>query len=424
MKINLPKKVEFIINKIYENGYEAFIVGGCVRDYILNLEPSDYDIATSATPKKILEIFKDYKTIETGIKHGTVSVIINEELYEITTYRVESEYEGNRRPKSVEFTSNIYHDLKRRDFTINAMAYNDKVGLIDKFDGANDIKRKIIKTVGNPDERFNEDGLRVVRAIRFSAKLGFEIEENTLNSIYKNASIIKNISIERITDEFNKIILSKNPKMIITLYKTKILKYLGIKLDLDKDEKYIFENKLDILSKCSNSLEERLAMLEYLIINRKENKVSYEEDESIINLLRYSKKTIDNCNKLIENMLLDENNTDEIKIKERLRRIGYSNLIKVFKLKRIYYNYMLKDDNCKLKEKNKVLDTYVNTIIKIERNKECYTIKDLNIDGKLLRNIGYIGKEIGEKLEELLYEVMKNPNLNKKEILIELSKIQ
>ncbi|MBO3443736.1 hypothetical protein [Clostridium sp. CCUG 7971] len=290
MKINLPKKVEFIINKIYENGYEAFIVGGCVRDYILNLEPSDYDIATNATPKKILEIFKEYKTIETGIKHGTVSVIVNKELYEITTYRLESEYEGNRRPKSVEFTSNIYHDLKRRDFTINAMAYNDKVGLIDKFDGVNDIKRKIIKTVGNPNERFNEDGLRIVRAIRFSAKLGFEIEENTLNSIYKNASIIKNISIERITDEFNKIILSKNPKMIIILYKTKILKYLGIKLDLDKDEKYIFENKLDILSKCSNSLEERLVMLEYLIINRKENEVSYEEDKSIINLLRYSKK--------------------------------------------------------------------------------------------------------------------------------------
>ncbi|MBO3443737.1 hypothetical protein [Clostridium sp. CCUG 7971] len=123
-------------------------------------------------------------------------------------------------------------------------------------------------------------------------------------------------------------------------------------------------------------------------------------------------------------MFLDENNTDEIKIKERLRQIGYSNLIKVFKLKRIYYSYILKDDNCKLKEKNKVLDTYVNTIIKIERNKECYTIKDLNIDGKLLRNIGYMGKEIGEKLEELLYEVMKNPNLNKKETLIELAKIQ
>ncbi|WP_052356488.1 CCA tRNA nucleotidyltransferase [[Clostridium] dakarense] len=353
MKINLPKKVEFIINKIYENGYEAFIVGGCVRDYILGLEPNDYDITTSATPNEILEIFKDYKTIEIGIKHGTVSVMIDNELYEITTYRLESEYEGNRRPKSVEFTSNIYHDLKRRDFTINAMAYNDKVGLIDKFDGVNDVKRKVIKTVGNPDERFNEDGLRIVRAIRFSAKLGFEIEEDTLKSIYKNANIIKNISIERITDEFNKIILSKNSKKIITLYETKILKYIGMKLDLDEDEKYIFEKELDILSECDKNLEERLVMLEYLIINRSEKELRYEEGKGIINLLRYSKKTTDNCNKLIENMFLDENNIDKIKIKERLRKIGYSNLIKVLKLKRIYYNYILKDDNCKLKEKIK-----------------------------------------------------------------------
>lgn len=424
MKINLPPRVEFIINKIYASGYEAFIVGGCVRDYILGLDPNDYDIATSATPKEILEIFKDYKTIETGIKHGTVSVVIENELYEITTYRLEDEYEDNRRPKIVEFTSNIYHDLKRRDFTINAMAYNYKVGLIDEFGGVNDIQRKIIKTVGCPDERFNEDGLRIIRAIRFSAKLGFKIEENTLNSIYINAHIIKNISIERITDEFNKIILSKNPEKIITLYKTKILKYIGIEINLDEDEKYIFEKELYILSECDKSLEERLVMLEYLIINRQETESIYEEGKNIINLLRYPKRTIDNCNKLIENMFLDENNIDKIRIKQRLRQIGYSNLIKVLQLKKNYYSYILKEDNCKLKEKNKELDIYVNTIIEIEKNKECYTIKDLKIDGKILKNIGYNGKAIGEKLEKLLYEVMKNPNLNKKEILVELAKMQ
>ena len=194
MKISLPSKVKFIIDKIYDKGFEAFIVGGCVRDSILGIKPNDYDITTNAKPDEIINIFSDFKIIDNGIKHGTVGVIIENEVYEITTYRLEGEYENNRRPKSVEFTSDIVKDLKRRDFTINAIAYNDKLGIIDKFDGIGDIKRRIVKTVGNPDERFNEDGLRLVRAIRFSSKLNFKIEDKTLKSIYKNAGIIKNIS--------------------------------------------------------------------------------------------------------------------------------------------------------------------------------------------------------------------------------------
>ncbi|MEG2788434.1 MAG: polynucleotide adenylyltransferase, partial [Romboutsia sp.] len=269
MKINLPEKVEFIIDSIYENGYEAFIVGGCVRDYILGLEPNDYDIATSATPSEILEIFKEYKVIEIGIKHGTIGVIIGKTLYEITTYRIDGEYEKNRRPKNIKYSSNIYDDLKRRDFTINAMAYNYKVGLIDEFNGVNDIKKRIIRTVGNSDKRFIEDGLRIIRAIRFSAKLGFNIEENTLQSIYRNSHIIKNISIERITDEFSKIIISKKPEKIIFLYKTKILNFLGIEYNLNENEMDMFEESLKVISKCDINLESRLAMLEYLTINRK-----------------------------------------------------------------------------------------------------------------------------------------------------------
>ncbi|MCR1824761.1 CCA tRNA nucleotidyltransferase, partial [Terrisporobacter muris] len=236
MKMDLPPKVKYIIDKIYENNYEAYIVGGCVRDAILGFEPNDYDITTSATPKVIKEIFRDFKCIDIGIEHGTVSVVIDDDIYEITTYRIEGEYKDHRRPENVDFTSKLEEDLKRRDFTINAMAYNEKEGLIDLFGGNIDIENKIIKTVGNPYNRFNEDGLRMIRAIRFSSKLNFKIEDNTLLAIYDNAQIIKNISLERITDEFNKIILSNKPENVIYLFKTKLLNYLNISSEEDENK--------------------------------------------------------------------------------------------------------------------------------------------------------------------------------------------
>ena len=236
MKMDLPPKVKYIIDKIYENNYEAYIVGGCVRDAILGFEPNDYDITTSATPKVIKDIFRDFKCIDIGIEHGTVSVVIDDDIYEITTYRIEGEYKDHRRPENVDFTSKLEEDLKRRDFTINAMAYNEKEGLIDLFGGNIDIENKIIKTVGNPYNRFNEDGLRMIRSIRFSSKLNFKIEYNTLLAIYDNAQIIKNISLERITDEFNKIILSNKPENVIYLFKTKLLNYLNISSEEDENK--------------------------------------------------------------------------------------------------------------------------------------------------------------------------------------------
>jgi len=434
MNINLPKKVEFIINKIYENGHEAFIVGGCVRDSILGIEPNDYDITTDAKPNQIIEIFKEYKIINNGIKHGTVGVIIDKDVYEITTYRIESEYEDNRRPIEVEFTSSIVEDLKRRDFTINSIAYNYKRGLIDEFDGVNDIHKKVIKTVGDPDERFNEDGLRIIRAIRFSSKLGFNIESKTLKSIYKNSDIVKKISKERITEEVNKIILSENPGRLILLYKTNIFRELGIYYNLNTNEYNVFEKQLDILTKCSEKLEERLLMLEYLIINKEIMEISKEENENIkyykeniqsqniVNKLKYSKYIANHCNQLIEYMFTDENGIDLITIKKILNKIGSDNLKQVFNLKKIYYKYNYKNNINKedLKIKYYLLDNYINQIIELEKNKECYSIKDLDINGKIIEQLGYKGKDIGNKLNYLLEEVIKNPYLNKREKLIKL----
>lgn len=426
MKINLPKKVEFIIDKIYENGHEGFIVGGCVRDSILGIKPNDYDITTDAKPNEIIEIFKDYKTIDNGIKHGTVGLVIDKDIYEITTYRIESEYEDNRRPKNVKFTSSIIEDLKRRDFTINSIAYNYKIGMIDVFDGVNDIHRKIVKTVGDPDERFNEDGLRIIRAIRFSSKLGFKIEDKTLKSIYKNSNIVKKISKERITDEVNKIILSKNPQHIILLYKTGVFQHLGIYCDLNGNEYNMLKKYSDILVQCSENLEERLLMLEYLISNKEDENIKYYKEniqpKSIVNKLKYSKYINSYCNKLIEYMFIDENNIDLLKIKKILNKIGAQNLKQVFKLKKIYYEYKLKNNsqNEIFKRRYNLLNNYINKIVDIEKNKECYMIKDLDINGDVLKDLGYKGIDIGNKLNYLLEEVIKNPSLNKRENLIKL----
>ncbi|WP_286149730.1 CCA tRNA nucleotidyltransferase [Romboutsia ilealis] len=427
MEIFIPKDVSFLIDTIYENGYEAFMVGGCVRDSVLNLIPNDYDITTNAKPKEIINIFKDYKIIDTGIKHGTVSIILNNNIYEITTYRIEGEYENNRRPKTVEFTSSIEEDLRRRDFTINAMAYNKQFGIIDKFNGLEDLQNRIIKTVGNPDERFKEDGLRMIRAIRFSSKLGFNIDENTLNGIYKNSYIIKNISTERINDEFTKILLSDNPQNIILLYKTNIFKYLGIHCNLNRDYYKELEKYINILSYCDNNLLDKLIILDYLISNEilkcidKCEKYKYYCENikkvNIINNLRYSNKVINYCNDIMEYMIKDIDKIDKIVIKRYLNNIGYEKLNKVFKLKLIYNVFFNNKDNVEFfKQCIKQLD-------EIENSKECYEIKSLEIDGKILKDLGYKGKEIGEKLSFLLDQVIKDPLLNKKDILINLLKL-
>lgn len=432
MRIIMPKKVEFIIEKIYEHGYEAFIVGGCVRDSILGNLPNDYDITTNAKPEEIIRIFSEYKIIDNGIKHGTVGIIIDDEVYEITTYRIESEYEDNRRPKNVEFTSNLVEDLKRRDFTINAMAYNYKIGLVDEFEGLKDLDNKIIRTVGNPDERFTEDGLRIMRAIRFSCKLGFEIEEETLKSIYKNADIIKKISIERITDEFTKTILSNYTDNIMILLKSKILQSLGIYCYLSEYDYNMIENNINILKECPSDLEERLIILEYLVINDKIKSINEDIDkikfymehlqyQNIINKLRYSNKITNTCNELIKVMIIDEQNLDKIKIKKILNKIGIEYFIKSISLKKIYYNnYSNYNVKIELNEKNNILDNQISIVNEIQENSECYTIKGLDIDGNDLKKLGYKGVEIGKVLNLLLNKVQENPNINKKNELIRL----
>ena len=402
MKINLPPKVEYIINKIYENNYEAYIVGGCVRDAILGLKPHDYDITTSAPPDAIIDIFKGFRCIETGIQHGTVSIVIEKDIYEITTYRIEGEYKDHRRPESVDFTNKLEEDLKRRDFTINAMAYNEKEGLIDLFGGKEDIESRVIRTVGNPYDRFNEDGLRMIRAIRFSSKLDFQIDEDTLKAIYDNANIIEDISLERITDEFSKIILSDNPENIIYLFKTKILKYLDISNEENEHKLLKLYKRINILKKIDKNLVKRLVVLDYLMEDLQIN------TKSFCTTLIYSKKIIKNHDTILEllkNVKIER--LDKFMIKKILNKIDKNLFEEYLDISRVIY----KD------EKNfiKIIDI----LKEIEENNECYNIKNLKVNGKDIMSLGYKNKEIGEILTYLLEEVIKNPKINQKELLME-----
>ncbi len=396
MKLQIPKDVEYIINKIYDNGYEAFIVGGCVRDSIIGLKPNDYDITTSAKPNEIMNIFKNEKIIETGIKHGTVTLIKNGIEYEITTYRIDGEYNDNRRPDFVEFTNDINKDLQRRDFTINAIAYNHRIGIVDTFDGIGDICKKIIKTVGKADERFNEDGLRIIRAVRFSCKLGFDIEKDTLTSIYKNINLIKNVSIERIQNEFNKILLSDSPENLYILYQAGMFDVLNFNsVKINKNElKYIKKSKKDLII--------RLSIFTYIIGD-------IEESKNILNIFRYSNKIKKQCSIILDN-LDNKIIADKVCIKLYLNKIGKENLSYLLYIKKILKKESINED----------YDEIYEMINDIERNKECYSLDKLAIDGSDLRALGYAGKDIGQKLDYLLKNVIENPKVNNKIDLISI----
>ena len=238
-KIKIPERANLIIHALEDAGYEAYVVGGCVRDSILGREPNDWDITTSALPEQVKALFR--RTVDTGLKHGTVTVLQQDEGFEVTTYRIDGEYEDGRHPKEVAFTRDLSEDLKRRDFTINAMAYNDRKGLVDLYGGLDDIENKVIRCVGDPYERFGEDALRMLRAVRFSAQLGYSIEEKTKEAIQELSPNLEKISAERIHTELVKLLVSDNPMELRTAYETGMTKVFLPEFDLamETDQKHI-----------------------------------------------------------------------------------------------------------------------------------------------------------------------------------------
>ena len=416
--MKLPKNVEYILEKLNSKGFEAFIVGGCVRDSLLNKIPQDYDITTNALPKKIEEIFD--KTIPTGIKHGTVTVLINKEPYEVTTYRTDGEYLNNRKPKEVKFVSNIEEDLSRRDFTINAMAYSPYLGFKDCFNGKEDLKNKIIRCVGDPDKRFSEDALRMLRAIRFSCQLDFKIEKLTAESIKRNFRLIKNISMERIQSEFTKIILSKNPDKGLMLLREHgfsdflVSEFKNLKLINCYDLYDDVHDTYGLINSLPEKLQVRLAGLFYKVFNSE--KAVY-ECKSILKKLKYDNKTInDTCN-LVENIHSISCNMSRKKLKLLINSVGAENIFDLLALEKSYLSYMDEYDT-------ECIDILKNRVSDILDSKEPIFIKDLAITGKdLISELNFKpGKNIGVLLNFLLENVMQSPELNNKEDLLNLSR--
>ena len=392
MIIKIPREVETALNILHTNSFEAFIVGGCVRDSIMGKVPSDWDVATSAKPEEILLCFNKHKTIETGIKHGTVTVIIDKMQIEITSYRIDGEYTDNRRPDDVFFTDKIEFDLKRRDFTINALAYN-KNGIIDLFGGFDDIQNKIVKCVGCPDERFNEDGLRILRALRFASVLNFNIEEKTSDSIYKNKALLNNISIERINIEFNKLIMGSNYQSILLKYREIIEVFLPEIKGLSSEElKYRLYSM-----KALDSLTLRLAVLFHKIGST---------DEILMNL-KYDNKTVKTVKLLTEN-INEKIYSDPVTIKKWLNRINYENLSNLIKIKKALFDYEYEE----LTSSETIMEEIIAT-------NQCYSLKTLSVNGQDLIDAGIPkGKNIGIVLNKVLNEVIEGKLENKKDILL------
>lgn len=392
-KIEIDDKAKIILEKLEENGYKAYVVGGCVRDYIMGIIPKDIDITTSAKPTDIKRIFK--KTIDTGIEHGTVTVLIEKEPFEVTTFRIDGDYINNRKPESVIFTDDVYEDMLRRDFTMNAICYNDKEGFVDHFDGFLDIENKIIRGVGEPSKRFTEDALRMLRAIRFSGTTNFIIEENTYNAIIEKRELIKNISVERIREEFTKLLLSNNNEKVELLVTTKLIKYYRENL-----YNYMKNNMIDIIDYLKYSKKDIAYLYTALFIKMPSENVLTE-----LKALKFDNKTIKAVHQISIYLSKNIEKTPYF-IRKMVSEVGEYNA------KAILY----------FKEKldNESYEKELNEINLISKNGYPINIKDLCVDGNFLKEKGITdGKEIGLCLKKLLDIVLENPNLNEIDVLSE-----
>ena len=399
----IPEDVKFIIDRFHNKSYEAFIVGGCVRDTLLARPLNDYDITTNAMPEETIKLFE--KTIPTGIKHGTITVLINKEPYEVTTYRIDGEYLDNRRPEEVIFVSNIKEDLARRDFTINALAYSPYLGFKDYFNGTEDLKNKLIRAVGDANKRFNEDALRMIRAIRFSSQLDFKIEKETYNAIKKNSELIKNISIERINVELTKTLLSENPsKGILLLEDTKILENLFLEEHNKYFSKEYFQGNIISLDKATNSLALRLSFL----ISTYFKNISDSDFRKILRQVRFDNKTISNCSNLFSNLYSYSNINSNKELKKLINSIGTDLIFILFE-----YSLLLPDLNNKDIEK---INELISETKRILNDKEPISTKDLAISGSDIIAEFKIkpGKELGAIINYLVDKVLENPKLNNK----------
>lgn len=409
IKIKMPENVKMILDTISGHGYKAVIIGGCVRDSIMEYMPHDWDIATSAQPEKIMEIFRDFRLMTAGLKHGTVTVIINHEPYEITTYRVDGKYTDFRRPDTVNFTSDLAEDVLRRDFTINAIAY-DGEKIIDLHDGIGDIERGIIRCVGNPDDRFQEDPLRILRALRFAVRFKFQIEENTAAAMRRHMKLLDHIAIERKQSEFTKTICTDSIKGNFEILKRyqDVLSYVMPDIaDITEWDKTV-----DMIRNCDGLCEKLVILIDMAKVESYHNVVSIlmkypnKVSKSVCNIMECRKELIIGS---IENAryLLSKYSKEDV-----IRTTNYK-LAKIISDESSDEAMML----CLYKAQDAIEEVYSNP------DKYCYDLKHLDINGHDLKSIGVPDVEISHYLWELLRIVITGAVENNNEKLIQVAKI-
>lgn len=434
----MPDKVKYIIDILKENGYDAYAVGGCIRDTIMKKKPSDWDICTSSTPQETLECLNKSNVVKNGLKHGTVTVVFDDITYEITTFRIDGEYADNRRPESVTFVRELKEDLARRDFTINAIAYNDAEGLCDFFGGINDINKKIIRCVGNPDKRFNEDALRIMRALRFASVLGFDIEKSTSDSIHRNKELLKNISVERIMSEFSKMLVGDNAEKILMEYSDvfcvfipEIKPMIGFN---QKNKHHIYDVWKHTVKAVVNTPPNRILRFAALFHDIGKPKaftidkqgvghfyghpeISEEMTYNILKRLKSDNKTLEQVTTLVK-----KHDVGIIAKPKYVRRtvvkIGNELFEKLLLLKRAD---ALAQNPVYTSEKLKYIDELERIYKENMTDIPNFTIKSLAVNGYDLMNMGITnGKEIGICQKRLFKLVVDGEIQNEKNVLLEL----
>ena len=436
LHIQMPESVSLIIHTLQEAGFEAYAVGGCVRDSILGRVPDDWDITTSAKPEEVKGLFR--RTVDTGIKHGTVTVLMNKVGYEVTTYRIDGAYEDGRHPKDVTFTASLTEDLRRRDFTINAMAYNEEEGLVDVFGGVEDIEKKLLRCVGDPEARFGEDALRMMRAVRFSAQLGYEIEEKTRQAIKKLAPTLEKISAERIAVELVKLLKSPHPDRLRTCYETGLTAVFFPEFDRMMETAQnnphhcysVGEHTLAALQAVPEDKALRLAML--LHDSGKPETLSTDEN-GIDHFYAHAKASGEIARRFLRRLKFDNDTTDrvvrlvtvhdvliepELKYMRRaMNRNGEDLFPDIFAVKQADLDAQ---SDFMRAEKQAQLDELCRLYEEVRAQGNCVSLKKLAVTGSDLIAAGMQpGKQLGAVLKELLELVLEDPARNTKEYLLE-----
>ena len=439
ININIPEEVQYIIDNLEKNGFEAYAVGGCVRDILLGKTPQDWDICTSALPEQTMKCFEGRHIIETGLKHGTVTLMLNHKPFEITTYRIDGIYSDNRRPDKVEFVSDVKEDLSRRDFTINAMAYNPKTGIADFFDGVKDLNNGVIKCVGNAGRRFQEDALRIMRALRFAAVLNFKIDAETSKAMFDNRKLLKNIASERIAVELNKLIVGNNVRVLISAHLpviSEVIPELTETAGFEQHNRYhcydVLEHILISVESAPRDVNIRLTMLFHDIAKP----LCYTEANGTGHFYGHAKLSADIAGKILSRLKYDNNTIRTVKelvfyhdsdikperkyIKRWLNKIGEERLRQLIDVKKA-------DDTAKAEKYRQksfaVLDKILSIINEIIEQGQCFALKDLAIDGRDLIDLGIKeGSEIGYILKRLTDMVVDEQIENDRAVLLEYVK--